>query len=644
MLAVLTETGDVDDAEAAHYEARGVRASAFEIRPDEGTIQLFVTDYRTVQGLTALAKSDLDVNFKRLASFAEQASQGLWHKLEDSSPAWDMAQRIEAAWPAAGELRLTIITNARLRTSVPEATTLFGKSIRFAVWDLDRLYKLETSGRSQEPIHVDLTELWDDPVSCLGPYGEDGVYGAYLLVIPGELLAKIYEIYGPRLLELNVRSFLQARGKVNRGIQDSIRDEPARFLAYNNGISMTASSVTVSTDQGGNHRLTTIEDLQIVNGGQTTASLHYAKVKARADLTDVYVQGKLSVVTPSRLDELVPRISQFANSQNRVNMADFTANDPFHVELEKLSRSVWAPGAGGTHQMTRWFYERARGQYADAHARERTPAKQRDFKRVHPPAQKFTKTDVAKYENTWDQLPSTVCLGAEKNFREFMLYLAKRERFTPDASYFENLVAKAILFRGAERLVGKLQLGGYRAQTVTYTLARLNNAVAQRIDLARIWRTQSLTPELEAAIEDLARRVHAELLDSAGTRNVSEWAKKDDCWKGVLDLRWTPPAGLQAQLVSGGGRTATKHSSSITEALSDVERAAMDRVAQVPADKWYELSGWAKQTGNLQPWQRGLAFSLGKNASGGKPNSRKQAVHGAKILEEVTRLGFSLDG
>ncbi len=217
-----------------------------------------------------------------------------------------MSQRIDEVWPKVGELRLTVLTNAALRTAPPEATEHEGRTVHHTVWDLDRLHKLHTSGRTQEPISIDVTQTWGSPLPCLGPHGDGSAYDAYLLTLPGEFLASIYEVHGPRLLELNVRSFLQSRGKVNRGIQDTIRTEPGRFLAYNNGISMTASAVDVVEVPGAGRAIARIHDLQIVNGGQTTASLHAAKVKFKSDLSEVAVQAKLSVVTPDRLGELVP--------------------------------------------------------------------------------------------------------------------------------------------------------------------------------------------------------------------------------------------------------------------------------------------------------------------------------------------------
>jgi hypothetical protein len=642
MFEVLTDAGEIDDATVAPYQAQGARASGFSISEDETTLWLFLTDYRADLEPQSLGKTDLDAHFRRMIGFLERARDGLWKKLEESAPSWDMAQRLADVWNQLGEIRLVVLTNAELRTGAPGVSKLDDRSVHHSVWDLTRLHQLSTSGRAQEPITVDVVELWGEPLPCLGPEGDPGAYESYLLMLPGDFISRIYERFGPRLLELNVRSFLQARGKINRGIQETIKAEPRKFLAYNNGLSMTAAEVHVVDLPGGGRGIDRIADLQIVNGGQTSASLHFAKVKAKADLSEIYVQAKLSVVDPTLLMDLVPRISQFANSQNKVNMADFSANDPFHVEVEKLSRTIWAPGKAGTADLTRWFYERARGQYADALARERTPAKQRNFKLASPPTQKFTKTDLAKYENLWDQLPWIVSMGSEKNFREFMLRLEKRgSAFVPDQSYFESLVAKAILFKQTDKLIDALRLGGYKSQTVSYTISKIANVTGQRLDLRGIWRSQALPEELVSAIQDLAPEIHSALWSSAGTRNISEWAKKEDCWKAILDLSWDPPAGLVASRSTAASRTKTTSNTSISEQLSAEDQDAYRSVLSISGEDWKALSSWAKETGNLQSWQRSLAFSLGRLIGAGKEPSRKQAAQGALILAEAQRLGFA---
>lgn len=282
-------------------------------------------------------------------------------------------------------LRLFLITDGRSGADRLSVET-DGLEISRSVWDIERLHRLVTSGERREPIEINFVERFGRALPCL-PVGSGAQdYDAMLAVLPGGWLADIYHQHGARLLELNVRSFLQATGKVNRGIRDTLREEPERFLAYNNGISATASRVETAPTAEGGVGIASVRDLQIVNGGQTTASIHRAHMTG-VDLAAVFVQAKITVIEPRRLDEIVPLISKYANSQNKVNDADLRANDPLHVELETLSRTVWTPETGDELRQTRWFYERARGQYQDALQRERTPARRRAWKDVHPPGQ-----------------------------------------------------------------------------------------------------------------------------------------------------------------------------------------------------------------------------------------------------------------
>jgi len=361
-------------------------------------------------------------------------------------------------------------------------------------------------------------------------------YSAYVAIIPGEILCKIYAEYGSRLLERNVRSFLQAKGNVNKGIRQTILKEPHRFLAYNNGISATAEAVQLVDLPNGGQGIVGIRDFQIVNGGQTTASLYQAVRKDKADISGIYVQTKLTVVDRDRMDEIVPLISRYANNQNKVNEADFSANDPFHIRIEELSRTIWAPAVDGIQRQTRWFYERARGQYADAKNRESTPAKQKAFTLTHLNAQKFTKTDLAKFEHTWDQLPHIVSLGAQKNFAKFTVSLTEKSHPEPDETYFTHLIAKAILFKSTEKIVGNEEFGGYRANIVTYTLAYLSYKTRQDIDLDKIWKQQSLTPSLQQAIQVISREVHQVITNPPDGRNVTEWCKKESCWRAIQEI------------------------------------------------------------------------------------------------------------
>lgn len=641
VLERLEEAGEIEEGRVCYHRDRGIEVSGYGVDDDGEVLDLFTTIYRADATPTTVGLQDVAVAFRRLRAFWTRASDSYHLQLEESSEAFDMALRIHEIRSSLARVRLFLLTDGVSRSQYRGDDQVDGIELSFHIWDVVRLHRLATSGQRREPIEIDFVAMFGEGVPCLRAQAETADYGAYLAIFPGRVLNAIYAQYGPRLLELNVRSFLQARGKVNQGIRRTILDEPERFLAYNNGISATASSVELMDLPDGGRGIRSIKGLQIVNGGQTTASLHHAARRDRAELSNVYVPAKLTVIREDRVNEIVPLISRFANSQNRISEADFSANDPFHVIVENLSRTVWAPATGGTQRQTRWFYERARGQYADALGREVTPARQRRFKQEHPTSQRFTKTDLAKFENTWDQLPHFVSRGAQKNFAEFAIRLSARGKVVPDAAYFRDLVAKAILFRRAEPVVSQREFGGYRANIVTYTLAYIAHATAHRIDLDRIWREQGITQALETAIADVSGDVHRVLTNPPGGANVTEWAKKEACWERVRDLGVAIPA-LEPELISLDRAWRAEPVSGI-DAPDEDERHLIAQVAAVPAQTWLQLSHWAKETDNLQTWQRGIAFSVGRRLQQGREPSRKQATQAARILSEAQRLGFRGD-
>lgn len=639
VLQLLEEAGEIEEGRVCYHRDRGIEVSGYGADEDGEVLDLFTTIYRGEPAPVVVGNQDVDSAFRRLTAFLNRASDSYHLALEESSDAFDMALRVQQLRPRLSKVRLFVLTDGVARTEFRPPAEIDGTELTHHIWDLRRLHRLATSGQRREPIEIDFIARFGAAVPCLRAAEDAADYDTYLAIIPGTMLNEIYAQYGPRLLELNVRSFLQARGKVNQGIRRTIIEAPDRFLAYNNGISATASEVTLTELTGGGRGLSSIRGLQIVNGGQTTASLHHAARRDRAGLEHVFVPAKITVLAEDQLNQMVPLIARFANSQNRINEADFSANDPFHVRIEELSRTIWAPATGGTQRQTRWFYERARGQYADALGREVTPARQRRFKQEHPTTQRFTKTDLAKFEQTWDQLPYVVSRGAQKNFADFTVRLAARGRVVPDGAYFQDLVAKVILFRHAERLVSAQAFGGYRANIVTYSLAMLAHATAHRIDLDRIWRDQALTPRLDAAIVAISHAVYRVLTNPPGGANVTEWAKREACWERVRDLAPPPEADLEVELISLDATRRAKPTTGI-DAPDEAEREVIAAMAAVPADTWFELSHWAKETGNLEVWQRKIAFAVGVRARQGREPSRKQAVQAVKILEEARRLGY----
>jgi hypothetical protein len=600
----LEQAGVTENTFTAYYRALGVEVSGYGSNDSLDTLDLFISSFRQAPLDARMTRADVDTLFRRMATFIQRCREGLRHDVEESSDVYDMCLAVEKKLPEVSRLRLFLLTNSTTSITALPDSSIDSIPVSYEIWDLARFHRMATSGTLSEPIIVD----FEPPLPCLPAPGAVSDLSVFLAILPGPTLAGLYGQYGTRLLELNVRSFLQTKGAVNRGIRETLLTGPELFLAYNNGITATASEVEFCRLENGGQAIGRIHDLQIVNGGQTTASIHYAHVRDKADISGVLVQMKLTVVPPERLQEIVPEISRYSNTQNKVTLVDFSSNHPFHVEVEKVTRSLWAPAADGSGQETRWFYERARGQYADALARERTPARQRAFRTLHPLRQKFSKADAAKFEHSWAQLPHIVSRGAEKNFREFMIRLGDKAPAV-DTAYCQRLIAKAILFRATEKIVSSRQFGGYRANIVTYTIARISHESAQRIDLDRIWREQRLSPALEAAVDDLCVSVHKVITNPVRVANVTEWAKRPECWTRVLDVNWRLPDQLRAELIDPSA-TAPRGRHAATESPADASQIVA--VTVIPAADWFAVARWAKETHNLQP---GSARSPSRSAS-----------------------------
>jgi hypothetical protein len=338
-------------------------------------------------------------------------------------------------------------------------------------------------------------------------------------------------------------------------------------------------------------------------------------------------------------DGLVRNVSRYANTQNKIEEADFSANDSFHVRLEGLSRTTWAPAVGGTQRQTKWFYERARGQYQDARASELTPARRKTFSLEHPSQQRFTKTDVAKFENTWDQLPHIVSRGAQKNFSDYMIRLAGRDQLTVDRSYFERLIGKAILFRSAERIVQRQEFGGYRANIVTYTIALLSNSTSQRINLERIWRDQALSSALQETIAKVSHEVHHILTNPPNAQNITEWCKSEKCWDAVRTGASREAVGLIRDELLGTDDARRENRRAVSEySASYVQN--LERVVGVSSEGWHTLAVWGAETNALDPSQRKLALSISRAISSGRSITSEDAEKAVAILDRADELGF----
>ena len=642
-LDMLAEAGEIADAEVSCYARTGIRIDGYAADEDEDTLDLFVAVLSEEGAPSALEKAKVESAFRQLATFYTKAAAGLHQKMAETDQAFLPAQIIHRQSKSPdgfSRIRLFLITNAIVNVNrLPDPPEIGEVQCSLHVWDIQRLFRWYSSGSDREQIVIDLTEPGIPPVRCLEYDQADAEYVSYLAVVPADVLVSIYGKYGPRLLERNVRSFLQARGEINKGIRTTILENPDRFFAYNNGLTATAAEIDLMRGSDGALVLRRLVDLQIVNGGQTTASLFRAVRKDKADVSRIAVQVKLNRVRdPAALDELVSRISKFANSQNKVSVSDLSANDPFHRRIEELSRTIWAPAAAGTQLETKWYYERARAQYADEIGRASTPGQKSRFEREYPRSQLFTKTEVSKYEMSWEQKPHIVSRGAQKCFVNFTEDLVKRgQSYRPEAPYFQHLIARKILFDAIDRIVQKKKYS-YKAQIVAYTIALVSNKTAKRLDFENIWRIQMLPAELESFLGKVVDDVQPVVSSAPDGKNVTDWYKSEACWKAVLELGGSLPKSLKESIE----KIEIPKSDGIN-APTPEEDAEISWARSIPSDIWFGIAKWAKRTDSLMPWQRSISFSLGRLAGQGKAPSRKQAAQGRILHDEAVRLGFSLE-
>lgn len=653
----LIDAGEFDEAERAFYrpERGGIRVDGYCGDPldsmlgqEEGqaTLGLIALDFNQDTELTTLTNSEMEADFRRLQKFLSSSLDARFRSsLEPTDPGFGLADLINARWDKISRVKFYLLTNKKLSSRVTgkDVGDFKGREIIYNVWDIARFGNLVSSGRERERLTVDFNELPNGALRALLASRQNDKNQVYLAAIPGLDLACIYDRWGARLLEQNVRVFLQARSKVNKGIRRTLENEPELFFSFNNGITATAEAIKTETRDEG-LVITSLDNLQIVNGGQTTASV-YAAYKAKHDLSKVFVQMKLSIVSPEAAKEFVPRISEYANSQNKVSAADFFANHPFHVRMEGFSRRIMAPAKPGSFDLTKWFYERARGSYRDAQA-YLTPAAKRKFVKEYPKAQTFTKTDLAKYVMVWTDKAYMVNRGAQKNFSEFAKDIAEaweKDDKQFNEVYFKYVVAKKIVFNLAGKIVQTsdwYEAGGYRSQHVVLAVGALANAakeMGKSVDFLSIWNRQGVTSAFERALGQAANVAHQVLMNPGeGYRNISEWAKQPKCWNAVKQVQVQWDEDWISELISTEEERDIKSAGARDQKeLNGIE--AQSIVVEAGPQFWQDILDWCTKEGEATDKERGILRYAA--AMPNKIPSDKQSVVLVNLMARLRKSG-----
>lgn len=512
-------------------------------------------------------------------------------------------------------------------------------------WDVTRLFKINESNSVHEPIEIEFDSFTEDGkgLQCLQVPSIDEMYDCYLAIVPGEILAKLYKEYSNELLESNVRAFLGQAGKFNKGIRDTIRTKPQMFLPYNNGITATAESVETKIIDN-QLVITKLNDFQIVNGGQTTASLYHTQKKFKdADLSKIFVQMKLTVIKDKEQKNIVvPNISRFANSQNKVSELDLSSNNPYFIQIENLSRKKYVVNPENKNQSLLWFFERANGQYRET-LNKQTPAQQKKFKEQNPSNLKFVKSDIAKFINGWELEPHYVAQGSQKNFIHYtkkITDLVSKNKL-PGENFYRKLIANAILFKTIDQLFGRKGINAIgdtslKALSVAYTVSYFHYLTNNRIDLWKIYEEQKIDDFVKNHLSKLLGFVYNHIITEASGSLISEYAKRQSSWEKLKNTSYSEDLikTLNSYLISEEERNLRENEKEIDTNSVEDSVFIVSEIQKMGLKFW---DGFRQYIDNNKPdgFDWSIAFDLVGRLSKNKNLTSREITFGKKVIDYI---------
>ena len=634
----LEDFNEIDGIQTCNHvnEHYNTKLNGYYLGEELNKVDLFVSIYVKSGKLCHADRDLIEAAITKCENFYHHSIKGMAKDLEEATDEYDASIAILKSKDHIKDLHINVFTNLEYSDYEKQGIEINNTNVEYELWDITRLFEIVQAEENHETIHVDF------PNPLIGVEIDNGDYSSYLTIIPAVVLSDIYEKYKLRILERNVRAFLQVKGKVNSGIKQTLSDEPQLFFAYNNGISAIASELNTEVI---NEKILikSISGLQIVNGGQTTASIHHAYKEAHFDMSKVFVQMKITKIkNTDKEDDIVNNISKYANTQNSVQVSDFSANSPYHKGIERLSRQILATNYT-IDRKYKWFYERIRGQYLI----ERNKSSSKEvFDLQYPKERVFTKLELAKFEMAWEQRPDVVSKGQQYCFQTFSSEYIQpagksksKVTYTPDEIYYKKLIAKAILFRETARIVKEQKFPGYAANILAYTVSILSYYSYRKVNLDTIWRDQAIDSSLEVLIAKLTYSVRESFMKNAGEENVGSYCKKPACWKAMIDDSKSWGFITDKSDIYSKTETVKTEDESLYSNLNEKMRI----ISYTEPNLWFTISKWGKETGYLTPWQRQFSFTIGYQLGRKTQLTAKQIHFCILVLKDAYESGFALD-
>ena len=689
---ILIDGEEFDDFVECYYEGisrrkANIRIDGYAMDETDGSCCVFISDYHGFHGDNAIRAEDINSLFNKVRHFVEDATKyEMYFELEESTQAYEFANTLYHEKDNITKYRFYLLTDAfnRQRRKNIKDTEVFGTTVELNVWDITRIFDVVNSKTQKESVEIILSDFDSDGIPCVKavecadviadievlPQYDDMkekdnrkpenliTYASYLAVVPGQILNDLYLEYGSRLLEGNVRSFLSVKGKVNKSIQNTIKNYPEMFFAYNNGIAATASEIdTKITSEG--LKITRIKDLQIVNGGQTTASIANTLLTAKkgevVDISRLFVPMKISVLDNLMSERIIPKISEYSNSQNKVDASDFFSNHPFHIRMENYSRKTPAPAVHGNQYQQYWYYERTRGQYNQGKMKFKPKSSQmKQYETRYPESQVIKMVDLAKYMEIYEGSPNVVSKGKQALVKEFANDIKKqwaKSDTVYNTYYFKRVVALAIIFKGTDEIIKQTdwykEKHSYKANVIAYTMSILFNYIRTNVkgfemDFMRIWNLQELYPELKQQLKVLCTQVYEFITrDDRLTENVTQWCKQIQCWERAKKQNWSILAPflktlIKTEQIKSNEKTAKE------ERKVEAEVDALKYIIGSGKEYWEKVYSWGTNRKLLSEMEASILKLVINMEVTGRIPSVRQAKVVLKTKEKLISEGMPM--
>ncbi len=568
--AKLVDSEEFNDSYFYHtIENTSLKINGYTINESGERLQLFIVNEESIdpefENIEISEKSFYESHFKKATDFIKNAKNGYLEDIQDvgainalinqlssslGAEQFDVIEIFLISATATVEKRGQMPTSKRidfkdefLKVRFNRGNEICEKEILILkrLIDLNFLYDILISQGNREDLIIDFMEQFGENIKAIKAADEEN-FTSYLCALPAPILAKLYLRYSSRLLEKNVRSFLQFKG-VNQGLKRTLTKEPEKFIAYNNGLTITAKDMVVSRVDDEIFLIQSLTDFQIVNGGQTTASIYFSN-KEGIDISKVRVMAKINVAKNSsneQLNELIAKISEYSNSQSKVTAVDLKSSNPQLNRIKALSESIITPSN------RKWFFEKSKGEF-NTKLRIAGPSGKTKLEKEYPRNFRFTKEQLGKYFSAWGNEPYEVKKGGEKIFRKFIEYLNgddKSKKININRNFYELLIAKIILFKALEDIHGTRNdaIGQLRSAVVPYTISTLYNMTDGNkknglvFNLFKLWKSEGLDNDLSFYLKRLMILMNSLLKKYSTSDDVGEWSKNKELWDKICESK-----------------------------------------------------------------------------------------------------------